>query len=110
MCIAVSLALNSRDLDAAAQLIDTKRYRENCVGFTHGFVDWEESKRSIRQVWRGLPNLRVVVLDVNHSAPKAAIGRPRLNRALSGLRALQRFRNAEIWHRTAPDIFASLLG
>ena len=39
--------------------MDSARYRENCVGFTHGFVDWEEAKKSVRQVWKGLPDLRV---------------------------------------------------
>jgi len=39
--------------------VDSARYRENCVGFTHGFVDWEEAKKSVRQVWKGLPDLRV---------------------------------------------------
>ncbi len=35
------------------------RYRENCVGFTKGFVDWTQAKASIQQVWKGLPDLRV---------------------------------------------------
>ena len=51
-------ALNRQDLDAAARLVNTQRYRENCVAFTHGFVGWEEAKDSILQVWKGLPNLR----------------------------------------------------
>jgi predicted ester cyclase len=52
-------AVNSQDLDAAGRFVDASRYRENCVGFTHGFVDWEHAKASIRQVWKGLPDLRV---------------------------------------------------
>lgn len=52
-------AVNRQDLNAAEKLVDTRRYRENCVGFTHGFVDWREAKNSIRRVWDGLPNLRV---------------------------------------------------
>ena len=39
--------------------MDADRYRENCVGFTHGFVDWQEAQKSVRQVWKGLPDLRV---------------------------------------------------
>ena len=52
-------AVNRKDLEEAARLVDSARYRENCVGFTHGFVDWEEARKSVRQVWRGLPDLRV---------------------------------------------------
>lgn len=51
-------AVNNKDLDAADQFVDASRYRENCIGFTHGFVDWEQSKASIRRVWDGLPDLR----------------------------------------------------
>jgi predicted ester cyclase len=51
-------AVNSRDLDAADKFVDAARYRENCIGFTRGFVDWEQSKASIRRVWDGLPDLR----------------------------------------------------
>ena len=52
-------AVNRQDLEEAARFVDGDRYRENCVGFTHGFVDWEEAKKSVRQVWKGLPDLRV---------------------------------------------------
>jgi predicted ester cyclase len=52
-------AVNRQDLEAAAQFVDAARYRENCVGFTHGFVDWQEAQKSVHQVWKGLPDLRV---------------------------------------------------
>lgn len=52
-------AVNRQDLTQAGRFVDSARYRENCVGFTHGFVDWEEAKKSVRQVWKGLPDLRV---------------------------------------------------
>jgi len=64
-------AVNRHDLDAAAQLLDTQRYRENCVGFTHGLVDWEEAKASIQQVWKGLPDLRVELHNVLATADVA---------------------------------------
>jgi predicted ester cyclase len=51
-------AVNRQDLDAADRFVDVSRYRENCIGFTPGFVDWEQSKASIRRVWQGLPDLR----------------------------------------------------
>ena len=52
-------AVNRRDLDRAALFVDAERYRENCVGFTRGFVGWEDAKASVRKVWQGLPDLRV---------------------------------------------------
>lgn len=57
-------ALNAKDLKRAGSYVDTTRYRENCVGFTRGFVGWEEAMESLRTVWRGLPDLRVDLLDV----------------------------------------------
>lgn len=64
-------AVNHQDLDAAEAFIDLERYRENCVGFTHGFVGWEEAKESVRQVWKGLPDLRVELRDVVGTADVA---------------------------------------
>jgi len=49
-------AVNRQDLTAAEQFVDVVRYRENCVGFTHGFVAWEEAK--------GLPDLHVDLHEV----------------------------------------------
>jgi predicted ester cyclase len=57
-------AVNRQDLEAAESFVDTARYRENCVGFTRGFVDWEEAKESVRKVWKGLPDLRVELAQV----------------------------------------------
>jgi len=52
-------ALNEKDLGAAGKFVDASRYRENCIGFTRGFVDWEQSRAAIEKVWQGLPDLRV---------------------------------------------------
>jgi predicted ester cyclase len=57
-------AVNRQDLDEAARFVDPARYRENCVGFTRGFVDWEQAKESVRRVWKGLPDLRVELAQV----------------------------------------------
>jgi predicted ester cyclase len=57
-------ATNRQDLAAAERFVDVARYRENCVGFTHGFVAWEEAKDSIRTVWKGLPDLHVDLHEV----------------------------------------------
>jgi predicted ester cyclase len=58
-------AVNDQDLEAAAALVDPARYRENCVGFTRGFVGWEDAKTSVRQVWQGLPDLHVDLTAVS---------------------------------------------
>jgi predicted ester cyclase len=52
-------AVNRKDLALADTFVDADRYRENCIGFTHGFVDWHEAKESVQRVWKGLPDLRV---------------------------------------------------
>jgi predicted ester cyclase len=57
-------AVNQQDLDRAAQFVDPVRYRENCIGFTHGFVGWEDANASLRKVWQGLPDLRVELAQV----------------------------------------------
>jgi predicted ester cyclase len=57
-------AVNRQDLDRAADFVDPARYRENCVGFTHGFVGWEDAKASLRKVWQGLPDLRVELSQI----------------------------------------------
>ncbi|HEY6277380.1 MAG TPA: ester cyclase [Streptosporangiaceae bacterium] len=64
-------AVNQHDLDRAAQFIDAVRYRENCIGFTRGFVGWEDAKASIRKVWQGLPDLRVELSQVLSDADVA---------------------------------------
>jgi predicted ester cyclase len=57
-------AVNRQDLEAAERFVDTARYRENCVGFTRGFVGWEQAKESVRHVWKGLPDLRVELAQI----------------------------------------------
>jgi predicted ester cyclase len=57
-------AVNRQDLEAAERFVDATRYRENCVGFTHGFVGWDQAKASVRQVWKGLPDLRVELAQI----------------------------------------------
>ena len=57
-------AVNRQDLEAAGRFVDAARYRENCVGFTRGFVGWKEAKDSVRKVWKGLPDLRVELAEV----------------------------------------------
>ena len=57
-------AVNRQDLEEAGRFVDAALYRENCVGFTHGFVGWDEAKESVRQVWKGLPDLRVELAQI----------------------------------------------
>ena len=58
-------ALNRQDLEAAAACVDIENYRENCVAFTQGFVDWTEAKASLQTVWRGIPDLHVELYRVS---------------------------------------------
>jgi predicted ester cyclase len=67
-------AVNRQDLEEAARFVDPTRYRENCVGFTRGFVGWQEAQKSVRQVWKGLPDLRVD-LDQVLASGDAALAR-----------------------------------
>lgn len=57
-------AVNRQDLDGAARFVDVERYQENCVGFTKGMVGWEEAKASVEQVFKGIPDLTVEILDL----------------------------------------------
>ena len=57
-------AVNRQDLGEADRFVDADRYRENCIGFTQGFVDWKQAKDSIRRVWKGLPDLRVELAQI----------------------------------------------
>lgn len=62
-------ALNAQDLEAAAGLVDVSRYREDCVGFTGGFVDWPKATTSLQKIWLGLPDLRVELETVAADGP-----------------------------------------
>jgi len=57
-------ALNAHDLDRASAVVDLARSQENCVGFTPGFVGWTDATTSLQRVWRGIPDLRVDLVDV----------------------------------------------
>ena len=46
-------ALNRQDLTEAEVCIDPTRYRENCVGFTDGYVNWPEAQASVQTIWKG---------------------------------------------------------
>lgn len=57
-------AVNAHDLEGAERFVNPERYRENCIGFTHGYVNWEDAKDSLGKVWKGIPDLRVEVPNV----------------------------------------------
>jgi predicted ester cyclase len=57
-------ALNAQDLKSAETCVDTERYRENCVGFTPGWVDWPAACSSLAPIWKAIPDLHVEVLDL----------------------------------------------
>jgi predicted ester cyclase len=71
-------ALNHRDLDAAEMAVDTERWREVCVGFTSGTIRWQESRKSMEAVWRGLPDLVFDITSVvAHGDQVVALGTAR---------------------------------
>jgi predicted ester cyclase len=49
--------LNRRDLDQAERSVDVDRWREICVGYTSGVIEWPESRASMEAVWKGIPDL-----------------------------------------------------
>lgn len=57
-------ALNSYDLPRAEDFVDTDRYRETCIGYIRGMVNWAQAQESMRKVWHGLPDLRVELAHV----------------------------------------------
>lgn len=62
-------ALDDRDLDAAETFVDIDHYRENCIGFTRGYVNWDEAKSSMRQVWKGIPDLTLQLPHIMAEGP-----------------------------------------
>jgi predicted ester cyclase len=58
------MALNHGDLEGAEFFVDVGRYREECIAFTQGWVNWTDAKSSMKAVWQGLPDLRVELTDV----------------------------------------------
>lgn len=67
-------ALNRQDLSAAEECVDVAAYRENCVGFTPGWVAWPESRASITTIWKAIPDLQVELHDVAET-PDAVLAR-----------------------------------
>ena len=67
-------ALNRQDLTEAEAWVDPTRYRENCVGFTDGYVNWADAQTSVQTIWKGLPDLHVKLHDLA-TGPDFAIAR-----------------------------------
>ena len=67
-------ALNAQNLKGAEACVDTERYRENCVGFTPGWVDWAAACASLAPIWKAIPDLHVEILDLAE-APGVAMAR-----------------------------------
>ena len=64
-------ALNRQDLGAADRCVNAERYQENCVGFTRGFVNWEDAKDSVATIWKALPDLHVELHNLAGAADYA---------------------------------------
>lgn len=67
-------ALNAQDLSAAEQCVNVDDYRENCVAFTPGWVNWADARASLEPIWKAIPDLRVELHDLA-SGPDFAIAR-----------------------------------
>jgi predicted ester cyclase len=57
-------ALNAQDLAAAEACVDVATYRENCVAFTPGWVNWADARTSLETIWKALPDLKVDLHDL----------------------------------------------
>ena len=67
-------ALNVQDLSAAEQCVNVDDYRENCVAFTPGWVNWADARSSLEPIWKAIPDLKVELHDLA-SGPDFAIAR-----------------------------------
>jgi hypothetical protein len=56
--------LNAQDFAALPEVVDPKRYREICVGFTPGWMDLPEAVGSLQKVVGGIPDLNAPIDDV----------------------------------------------
>jgi predicted ester cyclase len=67
-------ALNAQDLVAAERWVNVEAYRENCVGFTPGWVGWIEARASLEPIWKAIPDLHVELHDLV-AGPDIALAR-----------------------------------
>ena len=67
-------ALNAQDLSAAEQCVDVDDYRENCIAFTPGWVNWADARASLDSIWKAIPDLKVELHDLA-SGPDFALAR-----------------------------------
>jgi predicted ester cyclase len=56
--------LNAQDFGALDEVVDPARYREICVGFTPGWVDFPDAVASLRRVVGGIPDLNARIDDL----------------------------------------------
>jgi predicted ester cyclase len=55
--------INDRKFNELPNVVDVQNYREVCVGFTPGWVDFKDSLLSIRKVLNGIPGLNAKIED-----------------------------------------------
>src|SRR5579859_7287702 len=55
--------LNAQDFEALSEVVDTRKYREICVGFTPGKVNLPDAIISLKKVLKGIPDLHVTIED-----------------------------------------------
>jgi SnoaL-like domain len=100
-------ALNRQDLTEAEAWVDPTRYRENCVGFTDGYVNWADAQTSVQTIWKGLPDLHVKLHDLA-TGPDFAIARGTVSGTALGRSTGHRQRN--ITMRRATSTTSDLTG
>jgi predicted ester cyclase len=55
--------LNSQQVDALPEVVDTGAYREICVGATPGWVDYEAAVASVQQIFASMGDINVSIDD-----------------------------------------------
>jgi predicted ester cyclase len=56
--------LNAQDFERLDDVVDPERYREICVGFTPGWVNFPEAVASLQKVVGGIPDLNAHIVDL----------------------------------------------
>ncbi|MGH8929318.1 MAG: ester cyclase [Egibacteraceae bacterium] len=55
--------LNTQNFNALPEVVDPDRYREDCIGFTGGWVDLTDATSSLRRALVGIPDLTAEIED-----------------------------------------------
>lgn len=53
--------LNRQQIDKLPEVVDVEKYREDCVGFTSGWVSYPEAIQSVQRVYVAIPDVHIQV-------------------------------------------------